>query len=39
MKQSIVHASVRVLAAWMAEETASLQSESAKLMPFLIALG
>jgi hypothetical protein len=39
MKQSIVHASVRVLAAWMAEETVSLQHESAKLLPFLIALG
>ena len=35
----LLYASVRVLCAWMAEETAALQDSMCKLLPFLLKLG
>ncbi|XP_078382343.1 neurochondrin-like [Oculina patagonica] len=35
----VVLASVRILCAWMAEETAALQDDICKLLPFLLKLG
>ena len=37
--RELVYASVRVLCAWMAEETAALQDSICKLLPFLLKLG
>ena len=38
-ERHVVFASVRVLCAWMAEETAALQEDICRLLPFLLKLG
>lgn len=38
-ERHVVLASVRVLCAWMAEETAALQDDICRLLPFLLKLG
>ena len=38
-ERQVMLASVRVLCAWMAEETAALQDDICKLLPFLLKLG